>query len=229
MNDIKIGIVIPCFNEVGNLPKLIAECESIAKEGSFKFVLVNNGSKDKSENILEELNSANITTLNLMENAGYGGGILAGLKILNTDYIGWIHADMQTDLRESLLGLKNENFDFFKGIRLGRTLSERFFSAGMGLICSVIFRTSLIEINAQPTVMSRNLYNSWVNPPTDFSLDLYALVIAKRKSAKIVRSKFEFVKRTSGHSAWNFGFRSRMRMISRTLRFAIALSRNGVR
>lgn len=224
----RIGIVIPCFNEAGNLENLIRECEFVASVSDYEFVLVNNGSSDNSIDILKKLQSQNIKFLNLEENAGYGGGILAGLKVLETEYVGWIHADLQTDLRKSLLSLNGQNFEFFKGKRYGRKLSERFLSAGMGVLCSILFRTSLFEINAQPTIMKRALFESWVSPPTDFSLDLYALIFAKKRDLKITRAKYEFSKRTSGHSTWNFGLRSRYKMVSRTLKYAYSLSRNGV-
>lgn len=229
MNESKFGIVIPCFNEAGNLPNLIRECEFLTEQGSFEFVLVNNGSIDSSAEILEEVSNPKIRVINLIHNVGYGGGILTGLRELRTEYVGWIHADLQTDLRDSLIGLENLKFDFFKGIRLGRTKAERLFSAGMGIICSILFRTSLVEINAQPTIMKKELYDSWLNPPSDFSLDLYSLLIAKKRMVTIFRSKFHFSKRTSGASTWNFGFKSRIKMISRTLRYALLLLRVGVK
>jgi glycosyltransferase involved in cell wall biosynthesis len=229
MNKSKFGIVIPCFNEAGNLPNLIGECSFLTQQGSFEFVLVNNGSSDISAEILEKVCNPKIRVINLIQNAGYGGGILAGLKELKTEYVGWIHADLQTDLRNSLIGLEKLEFDFFKGMRLGRTKAERLFSVGMGTICSLLFRTSLVEINAQPTIMKKDLYDSWINPPTDFSLDLYSLLIAKKGKVTIQRSKFQFSKRASGQSTWNFGFASRVRMISRTLRYALLLLRAGVK
>jgi polyisoprenyl-phosphate glycosyltransferase len=229
MSESKFGIVIPCFNEAGNLPNLIRECDFLTEQGSFEFVLVNNGSIDASAEILGEVCNPKIRVINLNQNVGYGGGILTGLRELRTEYVGWIHADLQTDLRDSLIGLENLEFDYFKGIRLGRTKAERLFSAGMGIICSILFRTSLVEINAQPTIMKNELYNSWLNPPSDFSLDLYSLLIAKKRKVTIFRSKFHFSKRTSGASTWNFGFKSRIKMISRTLRYALLLLRGGVK
>jgi glycosyltransferase involved in cell wall biosynthesis len=225
----RIGIVIPCFNEAGNLENLINECEFVASAADYEFVLVNNGSSDNSIEILKKIQTLNIKTVHLEENAGYGGGILAGLKVLETEFVGWIHADLQTNLRKSLLNLDDQNFQFFKGVRNGRSLSERFLSAGMGILCSILFKTSLFEINAQPTIMERAFFESWTNPPTDFSLDLYALVFAKKRNLKITRAKFDFSKRTSGHSTWNFGLRSRYKMVSRTIKYALSLSKSGVR
>lgn len=229
MSGRRYGVVIPCFNEEENLENLIKACEAVLAKNDFEFVLVNNGSSDNSQRILNNLNHPQIRALNLETNMGYGGGILAGLRILETEYVGWIHADLQTDLTKSLSDLDAMHFDFFKGTRTGRSFSERIFSAGMGVICSIIFRTKLYEINAQPTIMKRSLFTSWENPPSDFSLDLYAFLIAKKRNAVIARSEYFFAKRTYGHSAWNFGIRSRLGMISRTLRYAHQLAKSGMK
>lgn len=207
---------------------LIGQCEEIAISGLFEFVLVNNGSTDNSIEIMNLKASSSVRIVDLKKNLGYGGGILAGLETLNTEYVGWTHADLQTDLVSSLTLLQKEQFDFFKGIRLGRSPMEKFMSSGMGLFCSILFRTYLYEINAQPTVMTKELYHSWKNPPVDFSLDLYATLVAKKGNSRIVRSKFYFLKRSSGHSSWNFGLKSRAKMVSRTLKYAVVLQRSGV-
>ena len=224
----KYGIVIPCFNEAGNLGRLINECEQISKSLNIEFVLVNNGSTDETSSVLAKVKSDKIRTVILEANQGYGGGIIAGLNLLNSEYVGWIHADLQTDLNTSLSKMLQVNFDFFKGVRLGRSFLERTLSGGMGLICSLLFRTWLYEINAQPTVMRRDLFRSWVSPPKDFSLDLYALVFAKKHGALIARSQFEFLERASGKSSWNSGLNSRIKMIKRTLAYAVSLFKNGV-
>jgi len=224
----KFGIVIPCFNEAGNLENLISQCEELTSTGLFEFVLVNNGSSDNSSEIMNTKEISNLRIVDLNENRGYGGGILAGLETLKTEYVGWTHADLQTDLVSSLTSLQKKEFDFFKGVRSGRSPMERIFSLGMGIVCSLLFRTKLYEINAQPTVFNRRLYESWKNPPSDFSLDLYATLVAKMKKSQIVRSKFKFTKRSSGRSSWNHGYKSRVKMINRTFKYAAALNRTGV-
>jgi glycosyltransferase involved in cell wall biosynthesis len=208
---------------------LISECEKIAKDGEYQFILVNNGSTDSSIQILQQVNNPSIQILNLDQNRGYGGGILQGLHILETEFVGWLHADLQTDLKESLSVADKQVFDYFKGIRTGRKLVERLFSSGMGIFCSILFKTHLFEINAQPTIMKRSLFESWANPPVDFNLDLYSLLVAKKAKANIVRSKFRFENRNAGKSSWNFGFNSRIKMISRTAKYAWYLKEDGAK
>ena len=46
-----LSIVIPCFNEAGNIPALVNKLESI-KNTEIEVILVNNGSTDETANIL---------------------------------------------------------------------------------------------------------------------------------------------------------------------------------
>ena len=222
-------IVIPCFNESGGLLNLINECLAVVElsNGSLGFILVNNGSKDGSAQIFNEVigKHPNIEIVNLPTNQGYGGGILAGLRSCNAQIIGWTHADLQTPLMDCLEAAHtmDAGASFVKGWRKGRSLSERIFSRGMGFFVSVLFGSKLEEVNAQPTLLTRNFFERWHNPPTDFSLDLYALVMAVKNGLMIRRITVEFLPRQFGQSKWNIGIKSRIRFIKRTIKYSIEL------
>ena len=226
---IKLEIVIPCYNEEKNLERLWVECISVIKESNqeIAFVIVDNGSTDKSSQIMS-LHSGlnpNVQFTSVQPNKGYGGGVLAGLQKTSAPYIGWTHADLQTPLRDCILAMNfvDLDFEFVKGSRTGRPLKDQFFSIGMGLMASLLFQKRLREVNAQPTVIKSSIFMSWLNPPTDFSLDLYALVMAKSQNLKIARFKVKFLRRIEGESTWNTGFSSRYKFISRTLEYSIDL------
>jgi glycosyltransferase involved in cell wall biosynthesis len=225
---IKLQIVIPCFNEGPSLNRLWEECLRVVKESQeIQFIIVDNGSKDETREIVASkvgLNP-NIIFITLDVNKGYGGGILAGLERTSSKFVGWTHADAQTPLFDCVTGgsLLDSGFDFVKGKRKGRRLDERFFSFGMGLLMSVLFKRSLMEINAQPTLFKREFLADWSSPPKDFSLDLYAFIMARRLGLKIARFEVNFLSRIHGHSKWNFGLTSRLKFIRRTLRYAFIL------
>ena len=73
-----------------------------------------------------------------------------------------------------------------KGKRIKRNIFDSFFSNSMAIIASVIFQRKFYEINAQPKIFSRTLFNEFENAPKDFSLDLYLLYISKQKLYKII-------------------------------------------
>ena len=226
---IQTQIVIPCFNESDGLLDLIDECLTVVElsNNSLGFILVNNGSEDGSKQVLDKVSGKypNIEIINLPINRGYGGGILAGLKSSNAQIIGWTHADWQTPLIDCLEAAQviMGGASFVKGWRKGRPISDRIFSRGMGLFESVLFGSRLEEVNAQPTLFTRNFFERWQDPPTDFSLDLYALVMAVRNGLGIRRLRVEFLPRQFGQSNWNMGFQSRLKFIRRTIKYSFEL------
>lgn len=225
-------IVIPCFNEEDNLEKLISECEKVSRLSEYQvgFIIVNNGSTDGSEERFLELTQGIncIKYVSLTLNQGYGGGILAGLEQAAAPISGWTHADLQTPLVDCLEGVRRiqSGEDFAKGRRIGRRTGDKLFSLGMGLFESILFRERLFEINAQPTIFRTELVKEWKKPPSDYSLDLYALVMASIGGLKITRFPVKFLPRQFGESKWNLGFRSRAKFIRRTLSYSLALQRS---
>lgn len=224
-------IVIPCFNEAKNLEKLVWECKKVTKLSEYQvgFILVNNGSTDGSDKRFQELVAGIdfIKYVSVSYNQGYGGGILAGLEQVAAPISGWTHADLQTPLADCTTGVRSiqNGADFAKGRRIGRKAGDKLFSLGMGLFESILFRRRLFEINAQPTVFRTEILKEWKNPPTDFSIDLYALVMASKSGLKIARFPVKFLARQFGESKWNLGFGSKIKFIRRTLSYSLALRR----
>ena len=172
-----LSIVIPCYNEEENIPFLIQKCKGIASK-NIEVILVNNGSLDNSLQILKTLlkNSKFIKIINVKKNIGYGHGILKGLEKASGDFLGWTHADLQTDINDVLEGIKYLKKDekiLVKGTRNKRPFKDNFFTVGMSVFETILFRKFFWDVNAQPNLFNRSFYESWSNPPADFSLDLY--------------------------------------------------------
>lgn len=228
---IKAEVIIPCYNESESLAELYRQCCKVveASNNSIHFILVNNGSTDETDTIIQNLttNNRSIRFIHLSQNQGYGGGILAGLKESTAPIIGWTHSDLQTPLIDCLIGVEviYAGNDFVKGNRRGRPSLDRVFSKGMGVFETLLFKQKLNEVNAQPTLFKREILESWVDPPSDFSLDLYALVMAGKSGALIKRIDVIFLPRRHGSSKWNIGFKSKLQFIKRTIRYSIELKR----
>ena len=65
--------------------------------------------------------------------------------------------------------------------------------------------------------------SAWDNPPKDFSLDLYALLLAKQNKMKVIRFPVMFEKRHAGVSSWNVDWKSKVKFIKRTISFSLKL------
>ena len=50
-----LSIVIPCFNEELNLPDLVEACHNATDDDEVEFILVDNGSTDRTSEILPKL------------------------------------------------------------------------------------------------------------------------------------------------------------------------------
>ena len=226
-----VEIVIPCFNEAENIEKLYAECHQIVAKSAneISFILVDNGSSDTTSDFISSHQNSGpgVRFISLSSNRGYGGGILAGLTSCTAEIIGWTHADLQTPLSDCLraVDIFHQGYDFVKGRRNGRAFTDKFFSKGMEVFESALFGKQLKEINAQPTLFSRVVFESWQDVPSDFSLDLYALVMAQQLNARIARFDVDFLPRVHGSSKWNSGFKSRLKFIKRTLNYSFELKR----
>ena len=228
--NIKYSLVIPCFNEEKSLEVLLLQLVFAVErvKNDVEFILVNNGSTDRTIEILSRLSSKNITIVSLDKNVGYGGGIKAGLLKCKGDFIGWIHADLQYSIFEVIaeLGKIDSKTEYIKGKRRGRTLFQNFISLNMSIFETLMFKSLVYDINAQPTLFRRNFLVNLTEMPNDFSIDLYSYVVAKRFNLHISRFRVNFVKRSYGKSNWNSGLISLIKMSLRTVRYSIYLRRN---
>ena len=229
----KLSVVVPCYNEEQNIPLILKRFGEITTRDDIEVILVDNGSTDHSARVLAELlpKYSFARTTKVEVNQGYGYGILQGLKECKGEYIGWTHADMQTDPADILKALaiieKENGLVFVKGNRKGRPLFDVFFTVGMSLFETCYLHTKLYDINAQPNIFPKVFFDSWENPPHDFSLDLYALYMARRKNLRVVRFPVLFPERIYGESKWNTGIKSKWKFIKRTIEFSVNLKKNG--
>jgi glycosyltransferase involved in cell wall biosynthesis len=225
----KFSLVIPCYNEAANLPLLLERCRKLAAHADIEIVLVDNGSTDNSQTVLRELlpSYPGCRSVRVEHNQGYGFGILSGLEAASGDILGWTHADMQTDPLDALRGIKI--FEecgqdvFVKGRRYGRPLSDVVFTVGMSFFETLLLRRPMWDINAQPTMFSRKFFESWREPPHDFSLDLYAYYQAKMAGMAVHRFPVLFGERAHGVSHWNVNWAAKRKFIRRTVEFSLQL------
>ncbi len=229
----KLSIVVPCYNEENNIPLILEKFNEVIKRDDIEVLLVNNGSTDNSKTIMRQLvpDFSFARVITVKNNQGYGFGIVSGLKEAKGQYIGYTHADMQTDPKDVLKALNIiENQDnpqncYVKGNRKGRPLFDQIFTWAMSISETIYMGMKLWDINAQPNIFHKSFFESLENIPKDFSLDLYFLYMAKKHGLNIIRFDVLFPERIHGESSWNTGLASKWKFIKRTTNFSLKLKK----
>jgi dolichol-phosphate mannosyltransferase len=96
----RFSIVVPVYHNAASLPDLLARLQALALRhpgDAFRFVFVDDGSKDDSFAVLLGLAKAEprVTLLKLSRNFGSNAALLAGLAEADGDAVATISADLQ--------------------------------------------------------------------------------------------------------------------------------------
>ena len=146
-------IVIPCYNEEDVLREtarqLLAKMDSMSKKisGGSRIVFVNDGSKDKTWDIIKELHQSNpvYSGINLSRNRGHQNALLAGLMTVK-DYCD-MAISMDADLQDYIGAIDEmvdkfyRGYDIVYGVRSKRntdTFFKRFTAEGFYKMMSAL-------------------------------------------------------------------------------------------
>ena len=230
-----MSVVIPCYNESLSIPIVFQKALYITSNYDIEFIFLDNGSNDDTWNIMQDLNSKKqIKCLRIEENKGYGFGIKFALKYAKGNYIGWTHADLQTDLfdiikayqkiKQAELRKNNQNLYAIKGIRFGRKLSDVFISYAMSSLMRILFFPwKTYEINAQPSLYHFSILSYLDKSPDDYSFDIYAYLLSFYLKFQQLRFPVLFPSRIYGKSHWNIDVLSKLVFIRKTFSFILKM------
>jgi glycosyltransferase involved in cell wall biosynthesis len=135
---LKLGIVVPCFNEEEVLPETsrrltsliirLADSGKISRDSQVYFV--DDGSRDNTWQLVEQLSaeSRNVAGIKLSRNRGHQNALLAGLFNAEGDAIVSIDADLQDDVDaiEAMVDQFHFGAEVIYGVRKRRD-SDTFF------------------------------------------------------------------------------------------------------
>lgn len=131
----KISIVIPVFNEEGNIQPLYKKIKSVlGRSNNYEIIFIDDGSTDKSFRILKTIRNKDkkVKIIKFRTNFGQTAAIVAGIDHSKGEVIITMDADLQNDPADipELLKKIEEGYDVVSGWRYNRkdTFSKRFFS-----------------------------------------------------------------------------------------------------
>jgi glycosyltransferase involved in cell wall biosynthesis len=101
---LSLSVVLPAYNEEGNIKDTVERCVAYLKKKTvfYEIVVVNDGSRDGTRAIVEELSSANpnIILVNHEVNRGYGSALRSGFNRSSKDHIFLMDGDGQFDIND---------------------------------------------------------------------------------------------------------------------------------
>lgn len=173
---IALSIVVPCFNEEGCLEALHERLSASARNAAgsnYEIVLVNDGSRDRTWPIMQDLvkRDSHVMAINLSRNHGHQLALTAGLDLCRGEKILIIDADLQ-DPPELLPGMietmRSTDADVVYGVRRSRRGDTAFKRATAHGFYRLLSRATEVDIPLDTgdfRLMSRRALDALLSMP----------------------------------------------------------------
>jgi len=94
---VTLTIIVPTYNEAGNIVELVDRSESALMNVDFEIIVVDDSSSDGTANLAEGLGRkyGNVRVLRRPRKSGLASAVLDGLKVAEGDAVAVIDADLQ--------------------------------------------------------------------------------------------------------------------------------------
>ncbi|HEL1639434.1 TPA: glycosyltransferase family 2 protein [Streptococcus suis] len=207
----KLSIVVPCYNEEETIrPFLVAtkQVESQMPDLSFEYIFIDDGSKDKTLAVLEEVGQTypNVGYLSFSRNFGKEAALLAGLEHASGDLVTVMDVDLQ-DPPELLIDMYakiQEGYDVVgtrRKDRAGEPPIRSFFSRMFYVLINKVSDTEMVDGARDFRLMTRQVVDSILElrEVNRFSKGLFSWV-----GYKTTYLSFENRERVAGETSWNF-------------------------
>jgi len=115
-----LSIVIPVYNEEKTLLNVLNKVKKLDSICELEVIIVNDGSSDKSKEIINDNENLYTKAIHLKKNSGKGKAVIEGIKNCNLEYILIQDADLEYDPNDIKVFLdenKKFNYDLIMGSR----------------------------------------------------------------------------------------------------------------
>ena len=209
----KISIIIPCFNEEEALPIYYAEMkkvmDSMKKQTSFELLFVDDGSSDRTYEIMKDLHrkDGRCQYLSFSRNFGKEAAIYAGLQNASGDYAAIMDVDLQDPpslLPDMYRILKEEAYDSVatrRSTRMGEPKIRSFLSKEFYNVINKISKTEIVSGARDYRLMNRKMIDAVLEMSeyNRFSKGIFGWVGFRTKWLE-----YENVNRIAGETKWSF-------------------------
>jgi len=202
---IKYSVVVPVYNEEGNVDKLHTEIvdEMRKLKANFEIIFVNDASTDNTLESLKKLSP--ITVVDLRKNSGQSSAMDAGIKQARGKILITMDGDGQNDPKDIIRLLKkmNEGFDVICGWRKNRqdSFEKRFVSRG-----AKFFRKFLVDDGVHDAGCSLRVYKKECFEDLNLYGEMHRMIPAlmRWRGFKITEVEVNHRPRKSGVTKYNW-------------------------
>ncbi|HFH9837065.1 TPA: glycosyltransferase family 2 protein [Streptococcus suis] len=207
----KLSIVVPCYNEEETIRPFLEETKSVENQMtdlSFEYIFIDDGSKDGTLEVLEEVEQlySNVGYLSFSRNFGKEAALLAGLEHASGDLVTVMDVDLQ-DPPELLIDMYakiQEGYDVVgtrRKDRVGEPPIRSFFSRMFYVLINKVSDTEMVDGARDFRLMTRQVVDSILKlrEVNRFSKGLFSWV-----GYKTTYLSFENRERVAGETSWNF-------------------------
>ena len=207
-----ISVVVPCFNEEESIPLFYEEMGRvrISMREEFEYIFINDGSSDKTLDVLRELNLLNPCThyLSFSRNFGKEAALYAGLQHATGDYVTVMDVDLQ-DPPELLIEMRQKldqqsNLDCVGTRRVtrdGEPPIRSFFARMFYKLINQISQVEMVDGARDIRLMRRPMVDAILelSEYNRFSKGIFAWVGFETEYLE-----YKNVERVAGETSWNF-------------------------
>ena len=161
----KLSFVIPVFNEESSIEILYYEILENVKKYEYEIIFVDDGSTDKSFQILKELGTkdSQVKVLKFRKNFGKSAGLNVGFQAAKGDVVFTMDADLQDDPKEipSFIAKLEEGYDMVTGWKVKRLdpISKTWPSKLFNKVTSNTFKLKLHDYNCGYKAYKKEVIN----------------------------------------------------------------------
>ena len=209
----KISVIVPCYNEQEAIPFFYDEIVKISKimenQAEFEYLFINDGSKDKTLDVLRELakKDERVKYVSFSKNFGKEAAMYAGLEKSSGDYIAVMDVDLQDPpelLVQMFQDLENGEYDCVATRRVSRKGEppiRSFFARLFYSMINKISKTEIVDGARDYRLMTRQMVNAIleVKEYNRFSKGIFSWVGFNTKWLE-----YENVERRAGETKWSF-------------------------
>lgn len=219
-----VSLVVPAYNEQDCIASVLTELYSVLEQSgiSFELVAIQNGSSDRTGEILEQLAGQyrHLRVLEIPVNQGFGYGVIQGLKECSGQIVGYMPGDGQIPpqtVPALVEKMKSEGAHIGKGCRVVRNdgWMRKIVTVVYNAFTRMLFHLPTTDVNSNPKLMTVVAYRAIQPRSHDFFIDPEILLKASKLGLKFCEVEMVSPKRDQG--------RSKLKVFRVGLKFAMNL------